>query len=60
MKEYTWTWRPLLIFAPDDNDSLKRQRQAVEGALPGIAQRDIAVVEVTRERVATLAGLRCI
>ncbi len=52
MQAYRWSNRPLLIFAPSDDDPrLARQRRPLADRAKGVAERDMVLIEVTGDRV---------
>lgn len=52
MQAYRWANRPLLIFAPSDDDPrLVRQRRPLADRAKGVAERDMVLIEVTGNRV---------
>ena len=57
MSTYTWNKRPLVVFAPNDQSAdLVRQRAIVAAARGGLAERDMVVVTVVGDTVATELG----
>ncbi len=59
MKQYLWKARPLLVFSPDESGELAMQRQNLDAGRTGIVERDMVVVEIIGDRVATLTGPAC-
>lgn len=60
MEDYRWRFRPVLMSAPSDRDGLLlQQREAFSTALDGLRERDIVLIEIVGEDVATVIGPDC-
>lgn len=57
MSNYKWKMRPLVVFAPSENDTaLVRQRRIVATLRPAFQDRKIVVVYVTGDKVSSELG----
>ena len=60
MDEYQWRFRPVVVFAPsDEDDRLSRQRRAYAASGEGLRERDIVLIEVVGNQVSTAFGPEC-
>lgn len=60
MESYQWRFRPVMVFAPSAEDErLSRQRQAFARLHQDLRERDIVLIEVVGNQVATIHGPEC-
>jgi len=60
MDQFQWRFRPVMVFAPSDEDGrLSRQRQTFAASGEGLRERDIVLIEVVGNQVATAFGPEC-
>lgn len=57
MSEYLWKNRPLVVFAPSDQDQLLvAQKQIVQSSRAGFVERDMVVIFVSGDGAQTVLG----